>query len=62
MTWGELIRRLKRGGFVEYRRASGSHVVYRHPETGIRVTVAIHTKQEVGKGLAHRILRNAGVE
>jgi predicted RNA binding protein YcfA (HicA-like mRNA interferase family) len=32
-----------------------------HPGTGRVVTVAIHTKKEVGTGLAKRILKEAGL-
>ena len=61
MTWGELIRRLKGAGFVEQRRGKGSHRQFVHPESGRVITVAIHTKKEVGTGLARRILKEAGL-
>ena len=51
MTWGELIRRLKAAGFVEQRTGKGSHRQFVHPDT----------KKEVGKGLAARILKEAGL-
>lgn len=61
MTWAELIRRLKAAGFVEMRRGKGSHLHLVQPGTGRVVTVSIHTKKEVGTGLARRILREAGL-
>lgn len=61
MTWGELIRRLKGAGFVERRFGKGSHRQFVHPRTGKVITVAVHTKKEVGTGLAQRILREAGL-
>lgn len=61
MTWGEVIRKLKAAGFVEYRRGKGSHLALRHPTTGKQVWVAVHVKQEAGH-LGRRILREAGVE
>jgi len=61
VTWGELIRRLKAAGFVEQRHGKGSHRQFVHPEGGRVVTVAVHTKKEVGTGLARRILKEAGL-
>ena len=61
MTWGELIRRLKAAGFVERRTGKGSHRQLVHRETGRVITVSVHTKKEVGTGLAQRILKEAGL-
>jgi predicted RNA binding protein YcfA (HicA-like mRNA interferase family) len=61
VTWGELIRRLKGTGFVEQRSGKGSHRQFIHPENGRVITVAVHTKREVGTGLARRILKEAGL-
>jgi predicted RNA binding protein YcfA (HicA-like mRNA interferase family) len=61
MTWGELIRRLKAVGFVEQRTAKGSHRQFVQATTGRVITVAVHTKKEVGKGLAQKILKEAGL-
>lgn len=61
VTWGELIRRLRAAGFVEHRKAKGSHQQFIHPISGRMITVAVHTKKEVGKGLAARILKEAGL-
>ena len=61
MTWGELIRGLKAAGFVERRHGKGSHRQFVHPESGRVITVAVHTKKEVGTGLARRILKEAGL-
>jgi predicted RNA binding protein YcfA (HicA-like mRNA interferase family) len=60
VTWGELIRRLKAAGFVERRHGKGSHRQFVHAESGRVITVAVHTKKEVGTGLARRILKEAG--
>ena len=60
MTWGELIRRLKSAGFVEQRHGKGSHRQLVHPD-GRVITGAVHTKKEVGTGLARRILKEAGL-
>jgi predicted RNA binding protein YcfA (HicA-like mRNA interferase family) len=61
VTWGELIRRLKAAGFVDLRTGTGSHRQLVHPNTGKIITVAVHTKKEVGTGLAARILKDAGL-
>lgn len=61
MTWAELIRRLKAAGFVEQRTGKGSHRQFIHPVTRRVVTVSVHTKKEVGSGLAQRILKEAGL-
>ena len=61
MTWGELIRRLRAAGFIEQRRGKGSHRQMIHLDTGRVITVSIHTKKEVGTGLAARILKEAGL-
>jgi predicted RNA binding protein YcfA (HicA-like mRNA interferase family) len=58
VTW----HRLKRAGFVEQRKAKGSHRVFVHPNRRQVIYVAVHTKKEVGIGLARRILKQAGVE
>ena len=59
ITARELIRFLKTQGFVEDRQ-SGSHLVLWHDEKKISVTVPVHTGSDVGRGLAIRILKDAG--
>ena len=61
VTWGELIRRLKAAGFVEARTGKGSHRQLIHRNTGQIITIAVHTKKEVGAGLAAKILKEAGL-
>ena len=60
MTWSELIRKLKAAGFAEQRHGKSSHRQFVHPD-GRAITVAVHTKKEVGTGLARRILKEAGL-
>ncbi len=62
MTWAELIRKLKAAGFVERRPGKGSHRQFIHPVTQKVITVAVHSKKEVGKGLEQRILKDAGLK
>jgi mRNA interferase HicA len=61
VTWAELIRRLKEYGFEELRTGKGSHQQFWNPTTKKVVTISVHTKKEVGKGLANRILKDAGM-
>jgi hypothetical protein len=46
----------------EQRSGKGSHRQFIHPTTGHVITVAVHTKKEVGTGLANRILKEAGLK
>jgi predicted RNA binding protein YcfA (HicA-like mRNA interferase family) len=55
----ELVRFLKSEGFVEDRQV-GSHLTLWHETKKISVTVPMHTGCDVGRGLALRILKNAG--
>jgi predicted RNA binding protein YcfA (HicA-like mRNA interferase family) len=54
----ELVRFLKSQGFIEDRQAA--HLTLRHPTRKITVTVPVHTGTDVGRGLAVRILKDAG--
>jgi len=59
LTARELVRFLKHQGFVEDRQ-SGSHLTLWHPTRKVAVTVPIHTSIDIGRGLAARILKDAG--
>jgi predicted RNA binding protein YcfA (HicA-like mRNA interferase family) len=59
-TWGELVRRLKAAGFVEHRTGKGSHRQFIHAKTARIVTGSVHTRKDVGTGLAARVLKDAG--
>ncbi len=54
----ELVRFLKSQGFIEDRQ-SGSHLTLRR-EDHVTVTVPVHTGADIGRGLAVRILKDAG--
>lgn len=62
MTWGELIRLLERHGWREERTGKGSHLRLYHPARQAYIWVSRHTKQEVGRGLARQILKDAGID
>ena len=59
VTSGDLIRFLKAQGFIEDRQ-SGSHLTLWHEGREVSVTVPVHTGSDIGRGLAVRILRDAG--
>ncbi|MBI2467326.1 MAG: type II toxin-antitoxin system HicA family toxin [Candidatus Rokubacteria bacterium] len=59
LTARELVRFLKSQGFVEDRQ-SGSHLTLWHPERKVGVTIPVHTGTDIGRGLAIRILKDAG--
>ncbi len=55
----ELVRFLKAQGFTEDRQ-SGSHLTLWHKGQLMTVTVPMHTGRDIGRGLAVRILKDAG--
>jgi predicted RNA binding protein YcfA (HicA-like mRNA interferase family) len=55
----ELIAFLKNRGFVEDRQ-TGSHLTLWHEERRLAVTVPVHGGCRLGRGLAVRILKDAG--
>ena len=59
-TAAEVVRVLRKHGFY-FKRQSGSHAIYKHPD-GRRTTVPMHGKQDLGRGLLHQILKDAGLE
>jgi predicted RNA binding protein YcfA (HicA-like mRNA interferase family) len=59
VTARELVRFLKSQGYVEQRQ-TGSHPTLLHVRRGVSLTVPVHTGVDIGRGLAVRILRDAG--
>lgn len=59
VTARDLVRFLKAHGFEEERQ-SGSHLTLWHPSRRTAVTVPVHTSADIGRGLAVRILKDAG--
>jgi predicted RNA binding protein YcfA (HicA-like mRNA interferase family) len=57
----DLVRFLKAQGFVEARQA-GSHLTLWHEERKVSVTIPVHTGCDIGRGLAVRILKDAGFD
>ncbi|MGA8182290.1 MAG: type II toxin-antitoxin system HicA family toxin [Terriglobia bacterium] len=54
-----MIQFLKSQGFIEDRQ-SGSHLTLWHGERHVSVTIPVHTGCDIGRGLAARILKDAG--
>jgi predicted RNA binding protein YcfA (HicA-like mRNA interferase family) len=60
VKWTEVIRLLKRAGYVEERTGKGAHRKFVHPTTGKVIWVSFHG-HDAGR-LGDRILRDAGVK
>ncbi len=61
MKSSELIRILKKDGWIIIRQ-KGSHMIMLHSEKANQLTVPNHGSQEVGTGLANKILKDAGLK
>lgn len=59
VTAQELVRFLRKQGFVDDRQA-GSHLTLWSEDKKSSVTVPVHTGCDLGRGLAVRILKDAG--
>lgn len=59
VTSERLVHFLKSHGFIEDRQ-TGSHLTLYHREKKVLVTIPIHTGCDIGRGLAVRILKDAG--
>ena len=61
MTPKEMVRLLKKNGFIQVPNNNGSHQTYRNPKTGDKITVSMHSK-EMKKGTEQAILKQAGLK
>jgi predicted RNA binding protein YcfA (HicA-like mRNA interferase family) len=57
MKSSDLIRELKKAGWIE-DRVAGSHHIFKHPTMAEHLTVP-HPKKDLGKGLVHKIRKQA---
>lgn len=55
----DLIRELKKAGWVEHR-CVGSHHIFKHPTIPGHLTVP-HPKKDLGKGLVLKVMKQAGL-
>jgi len=60
MNSAELIRQLENAGWV-LRGVRGSHHVYVHPQRGGHLSVP-HPKKDLGTGLVHKLMKQAGLK
>lgn len=60
MTSKQMIKLLKKNGFVEVRQV-GSHIQFVNKETGRKTTVPFHAK-DLPIGTERNILKQAGIE
>jgi predicted RNA binding protein YcfA (HicA-like mRNA interferase family) len=60
MNSAELIKKLKKAGWA-LRSVKGSHHIYVHPRHGGHISVP-HPKNELGIGLVHALLKQAGLK
>ena len=56
----QLIRVLKKRGFVEHPERGTSHLVFKHPD-GRRATVARHSGKDIPRGTLRGILRDINI-
>ena len=61
LTAIDVIRGLKKAGFVLYRLARGSHEIWYNPVTKRRTTVPNHPGVDIPKGTLKAILKEAGL-
>jgi len=59
--YSEVVRKLRKLGFRFDRQAAGSHELWRHEQTGRRVTVP-HHRRGLAEGTLRAILREATIE
>jgi predicted RNA binding protein YcfA (HicA-like mRNA interferase family) len=57
----EVIRKLRRAGFVFDRQAKGSHEIWWHPQTRARTTIPRHPG-DLPEGTVRAILHQAKIE
>jgi predicted RNA binding protein YcfA (HicA-like mRNA interferase family) len=60
-SYREVARRLRAFGFLFDRPGPGSHEVWRHPDTGRKVTLPHHSG-DMREGTLRAILREAAIE
>jgi predicted RNA binding protein YcfA (HicA-like mRNA interferase family) len=60
MKSAELIRQLTKEGWT-LDRVAGSHYIFKHPTKPGHISVP-HPKADLGKGLIHKLLKQAGLK
>lgn len=57
----DVIRKLRRNGFIFDRNAKGSHEIWYNPQTHRRTVVPNHPGKDVAKGTLRTIISQAGL-
>ncbi len=57
----EMIKLIKKKGYIQISTNNGSHLTFKNPKTGEKVTVAMHNK-EMKKGTEQAILKRIGIK
>lgn len=60
MNSAAIIKQLEKAGWV-LRGIKSSHHIYTHPQKSGHITVP-HPKKDLGTGLAHKLLKQAGLK
>jgi len=61
MKSSELLRLIKKAGWYEVRQA-GSHIILKHPDHVHTITFPDHGSKEIGKGIAEKLKKQAGIK
>ena len=61
MKSNELLKILRQNGWYEVRQ-KGSHIILRHPDKAVQLTVPYHAGKEVKKGLLRAIFKQTGIK
>ena len=63
MKSSELLKKVKQAGWFVAREGKGSHKILEHPDfPGKLITFPDHGSSEMGKGLAEKIKKQAGLK
>lgn len=61
LTTRQVIKKLKKAGFIFDRQAKGSHEIWYNPKNKRRVTVPNHPGSPLPKGTLRAIIKEAGL-
>jgi predicted RNA binding protein YcfA (HicA-like mRNA interferase family) len=61
MKCSELLRKLQKGGWQTVRQ-TGSHLIMEHPDKSGQIIFPSHGSKEMKKGLAEKLLKQAGLK
>ena len=60
-TAADVVRKLRRAGFVFDRPAKGSHEIWYHPLTKRRVVVVNHPGRDMARGTLRSLIQDTGL-